>query len=154
MSLSLGLGAAIFLLAMMLVTTVDVAGRYLFATPLPGAFELTQLLLAATVFAGLPLVTLKEEHVSVTLLSERLKGRAAALHGALSSALSAAVFIVVARQLGVQAMRLASYGDTTSLLRIPMAPLAWTMSVLAGLTAFILVALAVSHLLGAIRGRR
>ncbi len=147
-ALLLGLAAAVFLLAMMLITTVDVAGRYLFTAPLPGAFELTQLLLAATVFAGLPLVTLREQHVSVTLLSGRLKGRAAELHAALTSALSAVVFGFIAWQLSVQAGRLASYGDTTSLLRIPMAPLAWCMTGLAGLSALILVFLAVAHAIG------
>lgn len=140
------MAAAVFLLAMMLITTVDVAGRYLLASPLPGAFELTQVLLAATIFAGLPLVTLRESHVAVTLLSGRLRGRAAELHAALSNLLSLVAFAVIARQLAIQAMRLASYGDTTSLLRIPMAPLAWGMAVLAGVSAIVLAALCVAHL--------
>ena len=86
--------------------------------------------------------------MSVTLFSGRLKGRASTLHAAFVSALSAVAFAVIAWQLWIQAGRLASYGDTTSLLRIPMAPLCWMMAGLAALSAAMLVMLAVAHLTG------
>ena len=129
---ALGSVSAVCLLSMMLITTIDVLGRYLFASPLPGAFEITQLLLAATIFAGLPIVTLKQEHVTVTIASDRLPPSLRRLHAALAGLLGAAVLAILAWRLADQAGRLASYGDTTSLLRIPLSPLAWTM---AGLTA-------------------
>ena len=42
---------------MMMITAVDVAGRYLFNKPLAGGFELTEMLLAALIYCGLPLVS-------------------------------------------------------------------------------------------------
>ena len=42
----LGVTSGTVLFLMMAITAVDVAGRYLFNQPLPGGFELTELLLA------------------------------------------------------------------------------------------------------------
>ena len=53
---------------MMPLTCVDVIGRYFFVAPIFGAFELTEMMLAALIFAGLPLVTLRNEHVTVDVL--------------------------------------------------------------------------------------
>ncbi len=56
------------LFAMMVLTCVDVVGRYFLSRPIFGAFEITEMLLAALIFAGLPLVTLRNEHVTVDVL--------------------------------------------------------------------------------------
>lgn len=143
---ALGMVAALCLLSMMLITTADVLGRYLFAAPMPGAFEITQILLAATIFAGLPIVTLKEEHVTVSLVSDRLPTSVRRVHAALAGFAGAAILGVLAWRLGGQAARLASYGDTTSLLRIPLSPLAWTMSGLTALAGALAAGLAISRL--------
>ena len=46
---TLGVGAALLLFSLILVTCVDVVGRYFFSAPLSGAFEITEILLAALV---------------------------------------------------------------------------------------------------------
>lgn len=145
---ALGIVTAVCLLSMMLITTIDVLGRYLFASPLPGAFEITQILLAATIFAGLPVVTLKQEHVTVTIASDRLPSSWRGIHAVLAGLLGAVVLAVVAWRLGDQAARLAAYGDTTSLLRIPLSPLAWVMAGLSGLAALFSASLAWRGLTG------
>ncbi|MGE3246161.1 MAG: TRAP transporter small permease, partial [Beijerinckiaceae bacterium] len=63
---------AIVMFAMMVVTTVDVIGRYLFNAPIPGGFEIVQYLMAFIVFAALPLTTASNSHLSVSLLSGKL----------------------------------------------------------------------------------
>src|SRR5262245_61772159 len=65
---ALGFVAAVVLFAMMALTCADVIGRYRFNAPVFGAFEITETLLAALIFAGLPLVTLRNEHVTVDVL--------------------------------------------------------------------------------------
>lgn len=60
---TLGVGAALLLFSLILVTCVDVIGRYFFSAPLRGAFEITELLLAALVFTALPLTTERREHI-------------------------------------------------------------------------------------------
>ncbi|MDO5369539.1 TRAP transporter small permease subunit, partial [Paracoccus sp. (in: a-proteobacteria)] len=59
-------GAGLTLL-MVVVTCIDVVGRYLFNRPFGGAFEITQMSLAALVFVALPLTTRARAHVEVDL---------------------------------------------------------------------------------------
>src|SRR5258707_10984481 len=63
----LGYAAAAVMLFLMLLTCVDVVGRYFLNKPLTGGFELTEVLLASLIFAGLPLVTLRGDHITVDL---------------------------------------------------------------------------------------
>ena len=42
---------------------IDVVGRYFFSMPVTGGFEMTEILLASLIFAGLPLVTLRDDRV-------------------------------------------------------------------------------------------
>ena len=49
--------ASVVLFLLMLITCIDVVGRYLFASPLPGATELTEVGLAIMVFAAIPVIT-------------------------------------------------------------------------------------------------
>src|SRR4051794_36826911 len=57
--------AAIILFVLMLLTCTDVIGRYFFNSPIHGAFEVTEIMLACLIFTGLPLVTLRQEHITV-----------------------------------------------------------------------------------------
>lgn len=65
------LGAAVILF-MALMTVVDVAGRYLFNSPLGGAFELTGLMLSIIAGFGIALATAAEQHIRVDALFEKL----------------------------------------------------------------------------------
>src|SRR4029077_1450758 len=65
---ALGVIAAVLLFGLMVLTCVDVVGRYFLNRPVYGAFEITEMLLAALIFLGLPLVTLRNEHVNVDVL--------------------------------------------------------------------------------------
>jgi len=127
---ALKLVAAVLLFAMMAVTFVDVVGRYLFSRPLTGAFELTEVLLGLIVFAGLPIVTWRREHVTVDLATGRLPDRPRALLARLAAAVTAVVLGVLAWRLGSTAADLSAYGDATVFLGIPLGPVAWAMAAL------------------------
>jgi TRAP-type C4-dicarboxylate transport system permease small subunit len=58
-------------LLMMLVTVVDVAGRYLFSAPLQGAYELIELSLGLMIMSGMPLVSAQGSHISVSLIESQ-----------------------------------------------------------------------------------
>jgi TRAP-type C4-dicarboxylate transport system permease small subunit len=60
------------LLGLMAVTGLNVIGRYFLNAPLRGAFELTEVLLAALVFSALPLVGRADEHVDVDIVTNFL----------------------------------------------------------------------------------
>src|SRR6516225_12120918 len=65
---ALGAAAAVLLFGLMSLTTADVIGRYLFNWPLRGAFEITELLLLTLIFAGLPLASRADEHVTLDFI--------------------------------------------------------------------------------------
>ena len=54
-------GSALF--AIMALTFFDVAGRKLWSQSIPGSLELTELLMVVVIFAGMPLVSARGEHV-------------------------------------------------------------------------------------------
>lgn len=137
LELVLGVISAAVLFLMMLVTTVDVAGRYVFNAPLPGGFELTEMMLAALIYCGLPLVSQRREHIVVdtfdSLMSRGVKrflDMAAEVICAL--ALAGTGWLVFKR-----AVRVAEYGDTTAVLKLPLAPLAYVMAAMIVVTALI-----------------
>jgi TRAP-type transport system small permease protein len=141
----LGALVAILLFAMMLVTVVDVVGRYFFSQPLAGAYELTEIMLALSVFIGLPLICLREEHIALTLLIDRLPEKARALHAGSIAVLGAGILGIVAWQLIEHSRRIASYGDVTTFLRWPKAPIGYLMAAFAALAAVALLFVAVDR---------
>src|SRR5215471_17352556 len=64
----LGAAAAVLLFYLMALTTADVIGRYIFNWPIRGAFEVTELLLLTLIFAGLPLASRADEHVTLDFI--------------------------------------------------------------------------------------
>jgi TRAP-type C4-dicarboxylate transport system permease small subunit len=141
----LGVLVAFLLFAMMLVTVVDVVGRYFFSQPLAGAYELTEIMLALSVFIGLPLICLREEHVALTLLIDRMPHRLRALHAGVVALIGAGILGIVAWQLIDHSRRLASYGDVTTFLRWPKAPIGYLMAVFAALAAVAFVFVAIDR---------
>ncbi|MHC5655546.1 TRAP transporter small permease [Stappia sp. ICDLI1TA098] len=129
--------AALILLAMMLVTFVDVIGRYLFNAPLPGAFELTEVLLALVIFVGLPIVTARRDHVTVDLVTARLPRLPRAVLARLALAATAVILAILAWRLGISARDFSAYGDATVYLGIPLGPVAGVMAGFTGISALV-----------------
>ncbi|MEJ2374589.1 MAG: TRAP transporter small permease [Pseudolabrys sp.] len=135
----LSLFVALVLFALMVLRCVDVVGRYLFNAPVPGTAELTGLGLAVLIFAALPIITAHNEHVSVGLL-ELVAGRfSRAIERVTLLATSLAALSLMAWRLWDKAQSLASYGDFTSYLNVPVAPFAYFMSVMTALAVAVVV---------------
>lgn len=134
--LSGGLAGALLVL-MMLVTVVDVAGRYLLNAPLPGAFEMTQFLMAAIVYAGLPRVSQKDGHITIDLLDSVTPRGLRPLRDLAIHAVCLAAFGVLAWRLWLLAGEAAEWGDITQYLRWPLAPIIWFGSGLSAVAAVI-----------------
>ncbi|MEZ5739015.1 MAG: TRAP transporter small permease [Burkholderiaceae bacterium] len=64
----LGGFACFALFLMMIVTFIDVTGRYVFNSPLPAAYELISLNMLFIIFCAMPSVNLRSEHVTIDLL--------------------------------------------------------------------------------------
>ncbi len=65
-------GLVLMLFAMVALTFVDVLGRRLFNTPVFGANDITEHLMAVIIFAGLPLLTSQRGHLSIDLFDKWL----------------------------------------------------------------------------------
>lgn len=140
--LDLGLGGccAFLLMGLVALTVVDVVGRYVLTAPLPGAFELTELMLGALVFAALPLATMTGEHVVVDALHDVSPTRVRTALVWLGGLASAAALWVIAWRLVVYSARLASDEAATDALLVPLAPLGWFAAGMAALSGLLAVA--------------
>ena len=145
--LRLGIAAfcAVILLTMMGLTVADVLGRYLLSAPVAGATELTELLLAAVVFLGLPAAALDGDHISVDVLTSRLPQSAARHLDLVVSIVSAGVLTLVAWRLWLIGDQIAGYGGTTPTLKLPVAPLGYGLGVLCLVAAVITLLHSVLH---------
>jgi TRAP-type C4-dicarboxylate transport system permease small subunit len=133
----LGAIAGVPLFCMMSVTFVDVVLRYIFNAPLRGSFEVTELMLVVLIFAALPLVSRREEHVVMDFLDRYLGPAVLRLLRALEHVVSATVMSGLGWLLWQKAGKLAAYGDTTSVLRIGLAPFVYAIALLLYITALI-----------------
>jgi TRAP-type transport system small permease protein len=127
--------AALTLFAIMLLTLVDVTGRKFFSHSLPGALELTELLMVTVIFAALPLVSLRSEHVVFDSLDRWLPAWALRWQQALVNLLCAALLAGLSFVMWQKAVQMAEFGDTTAQLKLTLAPFVQGMSVLLGITA-------------------
>lgn len=134
---SLGVGAALILFSLILITCADVVGRYFFNAPLAGAFELTEILLAALVFLALPLTTERREHVEVDLLNMVLGAKAQRLLAAFAGLFSAALLATFSWRLFTHAARAAHDGAVSNALEIPLAPFGYLAGASCMVSAFI-----------------
>lgn len=137
---TLGYLAAVVLFCLMLVTCVDVVGRF-FDKPLHGAFELTEGLLAVLIFAGLPLVTLRNHHVTVDLFDAMTPDWLFRVQHVVACSVGMTCLGFLAWRLWLRAATLAAAGETTAQLKVNLSWLAYTMSVLMALTAVALFVL-------------
>jgi len=133
----LGIASSVLLPVLMALTFVDVVARYLFSRPIRGAFELTELTLLVLIFAGLPLVSHADEHVTMDFIDRMLPQPAVAILIRVMHALVAAVFFFLTWQVLIKAGRIAGYGDTTDVLRIPVGPFVYFMAAMIFLTALV-----------------
>jgi TRAP-type C4-dicarboxylate transport system permease small subunit len=121
----------------MWLTLVDVSGRKLLASSVPGSLELTELLMVVVIFAGLPLVSLRGEHIVFDSLDRVLPGFVRRMQVVLIDALAATALAGLAWLMWGKAGQIAEYGDTTAQLRIPQAPFVYGMAALCGVTALV-----------------
>jgi TRAP-type C4-dicarboxylate transport system permease small subunit len=137
-----GLIAALLLLCLMAVTCVDVIGRYFLGAPLYGAFEITEMLLASLIFAGLPLVTLRNDHITVDLLDAFVPDSLFRIQHVVICLICFVATAYLAWRLGIYAVAMDRAGETTAQLKFKLAYLTYAMSLLMALTALSLLVLA------------
>ena len=134
---ALGAAAAALLFGLMMLTTADVIGRYVFNWPLRGAFEITELSLLALIFAGLPLASRTDEHVTLDFIDMLLGTGGRRLLRRLIDLVCGVIILGLAWRVWIKAGKIAGYGDTTEVLRIPVGPFVYFMAAMVAITGVV-----------------
>lgn len=130
----------------MVMTCIDVIGRSFFNAPLDGATEATQLMLAIIVFAVVPTVCLREDHITVDLLDPWFPAPLVRPRRIVLNLLMAMLLAAVCWRVWILADLTAEYGDATEFLEIPLAPISYFIAVLSAAGAIALLANALHYL--------
>lgn len=131
--------AALAIFGLALITFVDVVARYVFNSPIPGAYEISELVMGVMIFAALPVVTWRGSQITIDLLDAITPRWISGWRDGLMFAISSLVIAMLGWELWALAATLASYGDVTEYLRIPIHPTLQVMSLLAWISAVIAV---------------
>jgi len=112
----------VVLLLMMFLTVGDVIGRYFFSMPIPGTFEVTNLMLALLVFLTLGYTQLKKGHISIDVIMLRLAPRTQAIIDSVTYLASLVLFCLVIWQTALHAKRLYIGHEVSGILSWPIYP--------------------------------
>jgi TRAP-type C4-dicarboxylate transport system permease small subunit len=134
---ALGFSAAVLLFGLMMLTTADVIGRYIFNWPLRGAFEVTELLLLTLIFAGLPLASRADEHVTLDFIDMLLGSRGRLRLRRAVDLFCGLLILGLAYRVWIKAGKIAGYGDTTEVLRLPVGPFVYFMAIMVAVTGIV-----------------
>lgn len=136
-----GLIAGLVLMVMMLLTTADVVGRKL-DIPIRGGVEIVEILLAMVIFAGLPLVSQARQHIVIDTLEGFMSRGLRRGLDALANAICAVTMFGMAWMFySKRVTRVAEAGDTTSVLQLPLTPVAYFLLVMVLVTGLVHIAL-------------
>jgi TRAP-type C4-dicarboxylate transport system permease small subunit len=148
----LGTVAALDLAAMMLLTFLDVTGRKFLAHPIYGAYELTEFMMGVLIFSALPLVTARENHVTIDVLDPFIAPAIGRWQRVVVNLLSAVVLAFLGGRLWILSASHLHTHEVTMTLRIPHGPFTRAFAVMAMLAALASFVVALEHLRRA-RGR-
>ena len=136
-----GLLSGIALFAIMALTFVDVLGRKLASHSITGSLELTELLMVVVIFAALPLVSRRGEHVEFDSLDPYLPAWVKRAQALLVHLVCAAMLLGLAWLMWQTGTQFLQSRETTAQLQILKAPFIYGMAVLCGLTGLVHLAL-------------
>ena len=122
-------------LAIAALTAVDVLGRYFFNSPINGAFDLIEGLMALATVWFMPQLSKEGQHVSVTLFHARAGSRLARVQGVVIECICTLVALLICWRLGVAAQEFQQSHEVTLVLEMPKAPILALSAGVAGLMA-------------------
>jgi TRAP-type C4-dicarboxylate transport system permease small subunit len=134
---------SIALLCMMLLTFVDVVGRYVLGAPVFGASEMISTLLAIVIFLGLGIANARDKHIVVELFDQQIRGISPRVYDIMVQGFSVIAMCLIAYVMFDQAREAAHYDSRTIVLEWP---LAW----ISGIVATLAVMSVVTQVLGLI----
>lgn len=133
--------AGLVIAIMMVLTFIDVIGRYVFNEPIFGASELISALLALAIFAGLGVANARDDHIVVELFDHRIRRLFPRFYDIVIQLFSISVMALIAYVLLDMAFETWHQNARTYVIEMP---LFW----IAGSVAFLALVSVVSQVLG------
>ncbi len=125
------------LFAIMALTFFDVIGRKVAGHSIPGSFEITELLMVVVIFAALPLVSQRGEHVMFDSFDGVTPGWMLNIQKGIVSALSGAAMLGLGWLMWKTGNQFVESGETTAQLQLLKAPFVYGMGVMCALTGLV-----------------
>ena len=135
--------AASTLLALMLITCIDVFGRYLFNNPLTGSTEMTEIAVGIVIFSVLPIISWRNDHVVVDILDHFFSRRVHMIRTIVVNLLISVALAFLGQRIYVLGQRSLSYGEVTEYLAIPLGWMMFFIAVMCWVTAAAVVTLGI-----------
>ena len=110
---------------LMLLTVIDVCGRYFFNRPLTGAPEIIKASIVGITFLQIPYVQMINQHLGVTVFYNRMGAKMQFVIDVVANILGAFVFALVAVsgwQFLIKAIRNAEYDGSSASIMLPTWP--------------------------------
>lgn len=118
------------LAAMALLTAADVLGRYVFDFPIVGSVELTEMLMVAVIFSGIPLATMTGGQISVDIVTLAFGPKTRKAQAVLAHLIATTASLFFGVVTWGRAVAAHQFADQTAMLSLPLAPMVFFMSVL------------------------
>lgn len=143
LALLLNTVASVTLFSLMMITCIDVFGRYVFNRPLTGSTELVEMSLALMVFAVLPVISWRNEHIVVDLLDSFTPPTVHMARNILLNIVTAAALYFLGGRILILGSRSLNYGEESEYLGIPLGWAINFMGAMCWLTAVALLTLGI-----------
>jgi TRAP-type transport system small permease protein len=132
-----GLLSGIALFAIMALTFFDVLGRKFLSESITGSLELTELLMVVVIFAALPLVSRRGEHVEFDSLDPYLPMGLRRVQQVVVQLVCGLVLLGLGWLMWNTGAEFGQTGETTAQLKIPKSPFIYGMGVLCAVTGIV-----------------
>ena len=131
----------------MVMTFCDVVLRSVFNAPIEAATELTRILMAILVFAVLPVMSARGDHIAVDLTDGLFaRYRLSRLRDGIVYLFSGIMLYWPIQRVWILAERARDYGDVTEYLSIPQFYVGWFITVFTALAAIAMIVVGLLHL--------
>jgi TRAP-type C4-dicarboxylate transport system permease small subunit len=110
----------LMLAALVPLTVLDIAMRYVLNAPIRGTFELTQLAMVGVAFLGLGEAQARMEHITIDLLHTRLSIRGRAALDRFARLVSLGLALAIGWQLATYTARARWEGEVSGVLGLPL----------------------------------
>jgi TRAP-type C4-dicarboxylate transport system permease small subunit len=131
--------ACVTLLLLMVLIAFDVIGRYVFNSPIPGGYELTEYLMAVVVPLSVAYCMEQKSHVGVDLVVERISAKARRRVEIVTLTITLVLMGFIAWQNWVRFIELVAKPEVSAVLRVPSYP--FFLAIPVGFSAFVLFTL-------------